>query len=206
MSGKVLITGFEPFGGGKTNPTEFLARTLDGASVRERRLIGVTLPVVFGQAREQLESAIEQHAPELVLCLGLAANRKAISLERVALNIDDASLPDNAGQQPIDRPIEAFGPAAYWSTLPIKAMKTQLEAAGYQAEISQSAGTYVCNHLFYGLMHSLRSRTGIRGGFVHIPQAEGAFALPRMEAAIRLAIEIALVTRMDVKALGGTVS
>jgi len=206
MSGKVLITGFEPFGGDTSNPTEFLARTLDGASVRERRLIGVTLPVVFGRAREQLESAIEQHAPELVLCLGLAANRQAISLERVALNIDDASIPDNAGQQPIDRPIEEFGPAAYWSTLPIKAMKTQLEAAGYQAEISPSAGTYVCNHLFYGLMHSLRSRTGVRGGFVHIPRAAEAVELARMEAAIRLAIETALISQTDVQAPGGTVS
>lgn len=206
MSRKVLITGFQPFGDETINPTEFIANALDGETLREWSLEGRTLPVVFGRAREQLDLAIETHAPDLVLCLGLAANRKSISLERVALNIDDASIPDNEGQQPIDRVIEVDGPAAYWSTLPIKAMKARLEGAGYLAEISQSAGTYVCNHLFYGLMHSLRLRAGVRGGFVHIPRATGVWTKPKLVAAIRLAIETALVTETDLKNVGGTIS
>jgi pyroglutamyl-peptidase len=105
----------------------------------------------------------------LVICVGQAAGRAAIELERVAINVDDAPSADNAGKQPIDRPIERGGPAAYWSTLPIKSIQTALRRNGLPANVSLSAGTFVCNHVFYGLMHALRRKDGVRGGFVHVP-------------------------------------
>jgi pyroglutamyl-peptidase len=104
-----------------------------------------------------------------VLCVGQAGGRGAISIERVAINVDDARIPDAAGRSPIDAPIVAGGPAAYFSTLPIKRLRAALAKAGIPAEVSQTAGTYVCNHVFYGLMHALKRRPGVRGGFVHIP-------------------------------------
>ena len=206
MSGKILITGFEPFGGDRENPAEEVVKRLEGEPVSGRIVVGVSLPVVFGEAIRQLEEALDRHQPELVICLGLAANRQAISLERVALNVDDASIPDNAGQQPIDRPIRADGPAAYWSTLPIKAMRARMNEAGFATEISQTAGTYVCNHVFYGLMDALAARSEVRGGFVHIPRAEGAFPLATLVAAVRMGVETALSRTVDVPESGGAIA
>jgi pyroglutamyl-peptidase len=135
-----------------------------------------------------------------------------LSLERIAINVDDARIPDNAGQQPIDTPIVEGGPAAYFSTLPIKAMMVGLRDAGFPAEISQTAGTYVCNHIFYGLMHALRDKRNVRGGFIHIPYSPtqaaahpGAASLSTevVTEAVRLAIRIALTTVTDSKLSAG---
>ncbi len=183
-----------------------MAQALHGEEIAGRPVVGLVLPVVFGLAGERLATALRDYDPEIVICLGLAANRTAISLERVAINVDDARIADNGGQQPIDQPIVADGPAAYWSTLPIKAMRSRLEAAGFAAEISQSAGTYVCNHVFYGLMHALTQRSAVRGGFVHIPRATGNFDASRLKAAIHLAAATALTEQEDYREGGGAIS
>jgi pyroglutamyl-peptidase len=203
----VLVTGFEPFGGERINPSAEVARSLDGTPVGGVPVAGVVLPCVFGGALAALRAALAAHRPQLVIALGLAGGRSAISLERIAINVDDARIADNADAQPIDRPIVARGPAAYFSTLPIKSMAAALQAAGWPAEVSQSAGTFVCNHVFYGLMHTLARRRGVRGGFIHLPRlpAQGEPSLPLADqvAAIRLVIEVALATPDDAALPGG---
>ena len=206
MSGRVLITGFEPFGAESTNPSMRVASELNGQTVCERNVVGITLPVVFEVARNRLKVAIEEMNPELVICLGLAANRNAVSIERIAINLDDASIPDTAGKQPVDRPIESGGPVAYWSTLPIKGIRSRLVESGIPAEISQSAGTYVCNHVFYGLMHILAQQTGARGGFIHVPRADSDKAVANLVKAIRLSIETGLTREIDLRESGGSLS
>jgi pyroglutamyl-peptidase len=166
---KALVTGFEPFGGDRVNPSfEALARlplrlgALDIATA--------ALPVAYGGARATLRDAIAASAPDIVLCAGLAGGRAELSLERVAINIDDARIPDNGGNQPIDRPVVAGGPAAYFATLPIKAAVVALRDAGLPAAVSNSAGTFLCNHVFYGLMHEAAlAGNRFRGGFLHVP-------------------------------------
>jgi pyroglutamyl-peptidase len=156
----VLITGFEPFGGAARNPTEEIVRALHGTTLAGWRIMGAVLPCVFGDAIEELRRQRRRHRPEVILCLGLAAGRSDITPERVAINVDDARIADNAGRQPIDRPIVRRGPVAYWSTLPIKAMVATLRARGLPASVSQTAGTFVCNHVFYALMHAIRRSPG----------------------------------------------
>lgn len=165
----VLLTGFEPFGGENTNASGRLVAALDGRVIAGRRVIGLVLPVVFGSAAARLLEAIARHRPALVVCAGQAAGRAAVSLERVALNLSDSTQPDNAGVLLVDAPVVPGGPAAYWSTLPLRPVLDALRARGLPAELSLSAGSYVCNHVFYSLMHALRDTPGTRGGFVHVP-------------------------------------
>lgn len=169
----ILLTGFEPFGSFTANPSALLARQLDGETAGAYRIRSTVLPVVFGEAGDRLIAAIEDLAPAWVICLGLAANRREISMERCAVNLDDADIPDNAGNLPVDQAIVGGGPPAYWSTLPVKAMVSALRELDIPASVSLSAGTYVCNHVFYRLMHHLAGRPGIRGGFVHLPPLAG---------------------------------
>jgi pyroglutamyl-peptidase len=133
-----------------------------------------------------------------------------VSLERVAINLDDARIPDNAGRQPVDRPVVRGGPAAYFSTLPLKSMREALQLAGIPVEVSQTAGTFVCNHVFYGLMHQLRHRSGIRGGFVHLPPTGdgGPVGLPtpaQLVEALHLLLRVAMTTREDARVSAGAV-
>lgn len=165
----VLLTGFEPFGGDRLNPSWEVARALNGAVVSGARVVSLCLPCRFGESLVLLRQALREHRPALVLCLGLAANRAELSLERVAINVDDARMPDNAGQQPVDQPVVAGAPVAYFSRLPIKAIVQGLQTLGLPAGVSQSAGTFVCNHVFFGLMHELRRQTQVRAGFMHLP-------------------------------------
>jgi pyroglutamyl-peptidase len=165
----VLLTGFEPFGDEATNPSWDAVRALQGVRIGGHRIETRCLPVVFGEANQQLRKAIAETKPALIVCVGQAGGRAQLSLERVAINVDDARRPDNAGNAPIDAAIVADGPAAYFTSLPIKRLRQALQRAGIPAEVSQTAGTYVCNHVFYGLMHALRNKRGLRGGFVHIP-------------------------------------
>lgn len=165
----VLVTGFEPFGGDTVNPSGELARLLDGQPVGSARVVGVCLPCVFSQALPALSQALLQYQPRWVLCLGLAGSRSAVSVERVAVNLVDARIPDNAGSQPVDLPVLAGAPAAYFTGLPAKAIVADLTAAGHRAELSHSAGSFVCNQVFYGLMHLLSQRPGVVGGFIHLP-------------------------------------
>lgn len=166
----ILLTGFEPFGGETTNPSwQAAQRAAELLTEQGQDAVAVEVPCVFGRSIDVLAAAVERFRPEIVLCAGQAGGRGRISVERVAINVDDARIPDNAGRQPIDEPVVAGGPAAYFSTLPIKACREAVARLGIPVEVSQTAGTYVCNHVFYGLMDLLAGRKGVRGGFVHVP-------------------------------------
>lgn len=172
---KVLITGFEPFGGERVNPSWEVVKQLNDMELSGARIIARQLPCVFGAALEALNEAIDDVQPVMVLAIGQAGGRTDITLERVAINIDDARIADNQGQQPIDEPIVENGPAAYFSTLPVKAMVEAMREAGIPASVSQTAGTYVCNHVMYGLLHRLSKQQAIKGGFIHsYPLSAGA--------------------------------
>ncbi|UTA53585.1 pyroglutamyl-peptidase I [Lysobacter soli] len=208
----VLLTGFAPFGGESTNPSWEAVQALEGEVVAGHRIVARCLPVEFDASLHALQHALDELVPSLVICVGQAGGRAQMSLERVAINVIDARIPDNAGAQPIDEPVAADGPAAYFTSLPIKAMLAALRNAGFPAEISQTAGTYVCNHVFYALMHALRGLPGVRGGFVHIPYSPaqaalhaGAPSLPStvVAQALRLAVGIALTVEHDVRMGGG---
>lgn len=200
----ILVTGFEPFGGDTVNPSRDIALALDGRVLAGRRVVGVVLPCAFGDSALELRRHLRRWSPRLVVCLGQAGGRAEITPERIAINVDDARLPDNAGRRPIDAPVVARGPAAFWSTLPVKAIVAELQASGIPAAVSQTAGTFVCNHVFYSLMHALRRRPGVRGGFIHVPflpqQAklgQPSLSLERMVEAVALAAVTALRTKRD---------
>ena len=165
----VLLTGFEPFDGETVNPSWEVVKQLDGTMIAGQPVIARQLPCVFGEALSVLYAAIEDLQPRLVIAVGQAGGRVDISVERVAINVDDARIPDNKGQQPVDTPIVDGGPAAWFSTLPIKAIVSALRDRGIPASVSQTAGTFVCNHVMYGLLHKLQEQAGVRGGFIHIP-------------------------------------
>jgi pyroglutamyl-peptidase len=168
---KLLLTAFEPFGGQATNPALEALRLLP-QQVGEVEIVTCTVPTVFAQSIPVVAQAIRQTSPDAVLCIGQAGGRAGLTLERVAINIDDASIPDNVGDQPIDQPICPEGPAAYFATLPIKAMVQAIRQAGLPASVSNTAGTYVCNHLMYGVLHLLATEfPAVRGGFLHVPYA-----------------------------------
>jgi pyroglutamyl-peptidase len=157
----VLLTGFEPFGGDALNSSWELARRLDGVD----GIRAVQLPCRFAHSLQALDAALAHGRPRLVLALGQAASRPLLSFERVALNWVDARIADNDGLQPIDEPVLPGAPAAHFSTLPIKAMAQAVRGSGVPAEISYSAGSFVCNQVFFGLQHRLRRRRGVRSGF-----------------------------------------
>ncbi|ONN71390.1 pyroglutamyl-peptidase I [Pseudomonas oryzihabitans] len=207
----LLLTGFAPFGGETLNPSWEAVRRLDGERLGDLPVVAAQLPTEFGAALRVLDELLERHRPTLVVAVGQAGGRAELSLERIAINVDDARIPDNAGRQPIDEPVVADGPAAYFSTLPIKAMTRVLRDAGIPAAVSQTAGTFVCNHVFYGLQHRLQG-SGVRGGFIHIPYlpAQAAaqpgapsMALETLIAGLRLALTCAATTRADLREGGG---
>ncbi len=165
---RILVTGFEPFGGQSLNPSWEVARALHGLQLQGAPVVAVQLPCVFAQALPALQQALAQHTPDIVLALGQAEGRCDLSVERIAINVMDARIPDNAGAQPIDVPVIAGGPASYFSTLPIKSLVAGLRASGFPASVSQTAGTFVCNQVFYALQHTLAGQ-GVHSGFVHLP-------------------------------------
>lgn len=170
MTSRVLVTGFEPFGGDTVNASWQAARRLAAEPPSGVLVTPVELSCVFGTAIAELRRAVADVQPDLVLCVGEAGGRQDISVERVALNVDDARIPDNAGRQPIDEPIVDGGPAAYFASLPVKACVAAARAAGVPASVSQTAGTFVCNHVSYGLGHLIATeRPSLRGGFIHVP-------------------------------------
>ena len=200
----VLITGFEPFGGESVNPSWEVVSSLDNAIIGGCRVIARQLPCVFGESLAVLNAAIDALSPSLVLAVGQAGGRTDITVERVAINVDDARIADNQGQQPVDVPVVADGPAAWFSTLPIKAMVVAMRNAGIPASVSQTAGTFVCNHVMYGLLHKLRDAPAVKGGFIHIPYLPQQAALhpgaPSMATeTVRRALEIAIATALQVE-------
>ena len=166
---KILVTGFDPFGGEKVNPAleavKSLPSVIHGAEIR-----WVEIPTVFYQSAEVLEAEIVRYQPDVVLCIGQAGGRAGLTPERVAINQDDARIPDNQGNQPIDTPIRLDGEAAYFSTLPIKAMVQAIKEVGLPATVSNTAGTFVCNHLMYQALYLADKKfSHMRAGFMHIP-------------------------------------
>lgn len=195
----ILLTGFDPFGGAQVNPSWLAVRELSGRRILGHEVIAAQLPTVYGDSIQALHKLLRQHRPVLVACVGQAGGRGKISLERVAINVNDAPLADNAGAQPVDTPVVASGPAAYFSTLPIKPMLEALQREGLPAEVSQTAGTFVCNHVFYGLMHELATGRGLRrtrGGFIHVPwlpeQGTPSMALQDIVRGLRVALRCAV--------------
>lgn len=164
---KLLITGFDPFGGESINPAweavKLLPETIEGVQV-----IKMQIPTVFHRSTEALMAGIDEHNPDAVICVGQAGGRYDVSIERVAINIDDARIADNEGNQPVDASIYKDGKPAYFSTLPIKAMVEEIKKASVPASVSNTAGTFVCNHIMYSLLHNVEER-GIKGGFIHVP-------------------------------------
>ncbi|GHF58366.1 pyroglutamyl-peptidase I [Streptomyces thermodiastaticus] len=213
---KVLVTGFEPFGGESINPSWQAAEQLAAQPPAGLDVTAVRLSCVFGTALEELRAAVDAAGEDLalVVSLGQAGGRPDLTVERVAINVDDARIPDNAGRQPVDEPVVPGGPAAYFSTLPMKACVAAARAAGVPASVSQTAGTFVCNHVFYGLAHLLATeRPGIRGGFVHVPYSpEQAAALspvppslsvPDAVRGLSAILATAARTTTDIRVTGG---
>jgi len=210
----VLITGFAPFGGDDINPSQQIARALDGTVIAGHRIVGASLPVEFAGAMPALDALIDAHKSRLVLALGLAASRAEISLERIAVNLIDARIADNAGAQPVDVAVVDNAPNAYFSTLPLKAMLAALRTAGIPAVLSHSAGTFVCNQVFYGLAHRIATRDpALRAGFIHVPcvpeqaarHGTPGMPLEKMIEAVRLCTATALATVADASFAAGTI-
>ncbi len=188
----MLLTGFEPFGGDALNASWEAVRLLGGEMIEGTRVEVRQLPCVFGDAISVLRHVIDEVGPAIVVCAGQASNRDAVCLERVAINLDDARIADNRGNVPIDAAIVAGGPAAYFTSLPVKAMMAAIADAGIPVKLSESAGTYVCNHVFYGLMHEIATqRPALRGGFIHVPSIE-TLETATVATALRRAIAAAL--------------
>ena len=207
----VLVTGFEPFGGERINPSWEIAKALP-STITSHRIVAQRVPTVFSDAIVAVTRLITKHQPSLVLCLGQAGGRSMISVERVAININDARIADNAGYQPIDEAIMADAPAAYFSTLPIKTMVAAMQKKRIPAEVSNTAGTFVCNHIMYGVLHHIAiQQLSIRAGFVHVPflpsqvvnGSAPSMALTLMKTGVEIAIESAIRTKQDRKLLGG---
>lgn len=166
---KLLLTGFDPFGGQPINPA-LEAVKLVADKVGNVEVVKLEVPTVFYKSIDTVAAAIEKEKPDAVVCVGQAGGRYDITPERVAINVNDARIPDNEGQQPLDGPIFADGETAYFTTLPIKAMVAAIREAGIPASVSNTAGTYVCNHLMYGVLYTLTKKyPGVRGGFIHVP-------------------------------------
>ena len=166
---KILVTGFDPFGGEKVNPALEAVKSLP-SEIHGAEVHWVAIPTVFYQSAEVLEAEIVRHQPDAVLCIGQAGGRASLTPERVAINQDDARIPDNDGNQPIDTPIRLDGQAAYFSTLPIKAMVKAIKEVGLPATVSNTAGTFVCNHLMYQALYLADKKfPNMRAGFMHIP-------------------------------------
>mgnify|MGYP003782419183 CR=1 FL=1 len=201
MAIDVVLTGFEPFGGDETNPSwEAVRRAAPALRDRGVEVVESELPVEFSPAGDLLEELVREHRPRVVIAAGLAAGRAGVTPERVAINVRDARIADNAGARPVDEPVVAGGPVGYFTSLPIKAMVSALrEQLELPSSVSQTAGTFVCNDLFYRLLHLLSTdpgMVGVRGGFVHVPAAD-ALALDSTTRALERLVEVALTTEED---------
>ena len=210
---KILVSGFDPFGGDKINPA-YEAVKLIPANVTGAEIIKVELPTVYGKCAEVLESAIEQHKPDAVLCVGQAGGRSVLSIEKVAINLAEARIPDNAKQQPSDEAIIEGAPAAYFTNLPVKAMVKNCKSHGIPSNISYTAGTFVCNDIMYRLLHMIAQKyPQMRGGFIHVPfvpeqvleRPEGTPSMSAITIAkgLEYSIEAICTHQEDIKGLAG---
>ncbi len=206
----LLLTGFEPFDQDAVNPSWEAVRQLDGERLgADVQIVARCLPCAFATAPDCLARLIAELRPSMVIATGLGPGRSDISIERVAININDARIPDNLGEQPVDTPVVPDGPAAYFTTLPAKAMVRAIREAGIAASVSQTAGTFVCNQVFYRLQHLLAG-SGVRSGFIHVPRLPGtrepSMALASQVEGLRVAVAVAWRTSVDILDVGGQVS
>ncbi|MGA9703580.1 pyroglutamyl-peptidase I [Pseudomonas sp.] len=210
----VLLTGFEPFDQDPINPSWEAVHRLDGFQLgADVQIVARLLPCAFSTAGQCLTRLIDKLHPAMVIATGLGPGRSDICMERVAINVNDARIPDNLGEQPIDTAVVIDGPAAYFTTLPIKAMVKAVREAGLAASVSQTAGTFVCNQVFYLLQHALAA-TAVRSGFIHVPflpeqvvvSGQPSMALDKMVKGLRVAVETAWQTSADLAEAGGQVS
>ena len=202
----LLLTGFDAFGADRflptpLNPSWLAVQALQHELIAGHRVVAAQLPTVFADAGSTLQRLIHVHRPVLIVCVGQAGGRHAVSIERVALNLSDAAIADNAGEQPGNLPVMPGQPAAYFTNLPVHAMQQAVQNAGVPAELSLSAGSFVCNHVFYGLMHALATEPallGVRGGFIHVPylpsQGVPSLALADTVRGLRAALACALAS------------
>lgn len=198
---KVLITGFEPFDGERINPAWEAVAAIQEANTGAQ-LIKLAVPVTFADSIPVIYEAMKRERPDVVLCIGQAGGRSAITPERVAINVDDARIPDNAGAAPSDVPIYKDGANAYFATVPIKKMVEAIREQGLPAAVSNTAGTYVCNHVMYGILyHMEREFPGMKGGFIHVPYCtqqtvdkanQPSMSLPDITAGLEAAIRAAV--------------
>lgn len=194
---KLLITGFEPFGGSSINAAWSAVDSLP-ERIGAWELHKLQLPTVFGTAAQRVLAAAEELRPDAVLCVGQAGGRGGVTPEMAALNLRFARIPDNAGQSPMDEPVIPGGPAAYFATLPARVMTNAIQAAGLPAAVSYSAGVFVCNDLFYSLLHHFRD-TPTRVGFIHVPflPQQGEPSLPLKDTSAAL---VAAILALDIRA------
>lgn len=195
---KILVTGFDPFEGETTNSS---IETVVGLPdiVAGARIIKLEIPTIYYEALRSIEAAIDQYDPDMILSIGQAGGRPDVTVERVGINWDDFPIPDNEGNQVIDEPVVAEGPAAYFVTLPIKTMVQKIHERGIPASISNTAGVFVCNHVLYGVCHMIATKyPGKRSGFIHVPYLPGqavnkenmpSMSLDLMVEAVTAAIE-----------------
>lgn len=210
---KLLLTAFTPFGGEKINPAleavKLVKKQIDNIDI-----VKLEVPTVFVKSIKVVIEAIEEEKPDFVLCVGQAGGRESITPERIAINIDDARIPDNEGNQPIDIPIFADGEAAYFSNLPVKAMVEEIKKEGLPSSLSNTAGTYVCNHLMYGVLYSINKKYRmIKGGFIHVPfipeqvvdkPVQESMPLTDIVKGLEAAIRAIGNNKVDIKLVGGT--
>ncbi|CBH20250.1 Pyrrolidone-carboxylate peptidase (5-oxoprolyl-peptidase) (Pyroglutamyl-peptidase I) (PGP-I) (Pyrase) [Acetoanaerobium sticklandii] len=211
---KVLITGFDPFGGEKINPAWEAVKGIKDI-IEGAKIIKLEIPTVFNKSIEKVKEAMELEKPDIVLCIGQAGGRYDMTVERVAINVDDARIEDNEGNQPIDIPVFEDGENAYFSNLPIKAMVEEIKGQGIPSSISNSAGTFVCNHIMYGVLYHInKTYKNMRGGFIHVPfineqvldkKNQPYMPVEHITKALEAAIKAAVINNEDIKKSGGAI-
>lgn len=211
---KILITGFDPFGGESINPALEAVKKLPD-TILGQDVIKIEIPTVFRKSLEKIEENIQKHNPDVVISIGQAGGRFGITPERVAINMDDARIKDNEGNQPIDISIYEDGENAYFSNLPIKAMVKEMNDNGIPASVSNTAGTFVCNHVMYGILYLIDKKyPNIRGGFIHVPYIPSqvttkpnmpSMSIDDISKGLELSIKAIIENSSDIKTIGGTI-
>ena len=209
---KVLVTGFDPFGGESINPAWEAVKVIKN-EIAGAEIVTMQIPTVVGKSIEKIHNKMVEINPDIVIAVGQAGGRFGVTPERVAINVTDARIPDNEGNQPIDEPIFADGDTAYFSNLPVKAMVQAIKDAGYPASLSNTAGTYICNHVMYGILYYIQKEfPNVRGGFIHVPFSASqvvekpntpSMAIADITASLEAAILAAVEHKDDLKIIGG---
>lgn len=210
---KILVTGFDPFGGESVNPAYEAVKLLPD-KIKGAEIVKLEIPTVFSKSGPAVEAGIKEHKPDVVINVGQAGGRASVTIEKVAINFADARIPDNDGEQPIDEPLQADGDTAYFATIPVKAMMQNVRKHGLPCSVSYTAGTYVCNSIMYNVLYMCSKRyPGIRAGFIHVPYACGqavdkavgtpSMPLETIAKSLEYAIEAVVENETDVKVGAG---